>query len=175
MGHTSFVTCSAAVPTAVQQAGGDTAAAAEEGRVLILTGSGDGTVRLWDAANGKCLAKYVAAEQQQQQEQDDGEQEEQQQEEAQAGEAMEVDGAEAEQPGRTKGQKMGEEGQESEAAAAAGGGEKGEQGGDEQGEGEGQKDEDEEEEAGGEQKKRWPRNEREQCSAVLSVAVSPNR
>lgn len=84
LGHTKFVTCSAVVP---QQP-----AAASSSQHLVLSGSGDGTVRLWDVDSGKQLGCYTASEQppslafqQQQQEAGGASAEEEQQQDPQDG------------------------------------------------------------------------------------------
>lgn len=59
LGHTNFVTCSAAVPTTAAAAAGVGGAHC----CLLLSGGGDGSVRLWNAIDGKQLACYVASTQ----------------------------------------------------------------------------------------------------------------
>lgn len=54
LGHTDFVSCSV------------TLCSSYDGHSLLLTGGGDGTVRLWDPVSGQQLDSYIASEQQQQ-------------------------------------------------------------------------------------------------------------
>jgi hypothetical protein len=153
LGHTNFVTCSAAVPAAAAVAAGS--------RSLLVTGGGDGTVRLWDADTGKQLASYVASEQPKQQEQkqqEDDQQQEQQQQEAGANGAGQGDAPAAEH-----------------AAAAAAADAKGDDGGDSSSGSEGEEDDNA---AGDDTTDTQPFKgrpyQRQDCAAVLSVAVSPD-
>jgi WD40 repeat protein len=90
LGHTKFTTSAAAIPA--QAAAGSSAQ-----RHLVVSASGDGTIRLWDVDSGQQLSCYVASEQppplsfQQQQEEAGGGPEEEQQ-----GQAGGDDGAEGE-------------------------------------------------------------------------------
>jgi tRNA (guanine-N(7)-)-methyltransferase subunit TRM82 len=152
LGHTNFVTCSAAVPAAAAVAAGSSS--------LLSTGGGDGTVRLWDADTGKQLASYVASEQPKQQEQrEDGQQ--QQEQEAAANGAPQGDAAAAETAA---------------AAAAAADANAGE--GADGGSSSGSEGEDDDNAAGGDTTDAQPFKgrpyHRQECAAALSVAVSPD-
>jgi hypothetical protein len=156
LGHTNFVTCSAAVPAAAAVAAGS--------RSLLVTGGGDGTVRLWDADTGKQLASHVASEQPQPQEQQDEDQQQQAQEAAADADAAAQGDAELAKPGAAA------------AAAEAKGSEQA--GGEDAGSSSSSEGEDDEAAAGGDTTDTQPFKgrpyQRQDCAAVLSVAVSPD-
>ncbi|KAF6257592.1 WD40-repeat-containing domain protein [Scenedesmus sp. NREL 46B-D3] len=147
LGHTNFVTCSAAVPAAAAVAAGSSS--------LLVTGGGDGTVRLWDADTGQQLASFVASEQPKQLEQEQQEESKQEQkQEAAANDAEQGDAAEA---------------GDAAADAKAGDGDDGDSS---------SSDGDDDGAAGGDTADPQPFKgrpyQRQDCAAVLSVAVSPD-
>jgi hypothetical protein len=159
LGHTAFVACSAAVPAGQQQ---------QQQQHLVLSGSGDGTIRLWDVNSGKQSACFVASEppkqpagakteeqsrQQPQQEQLRGRQQ-------QLGQSQEVD--------------HGDVGDTSAAAAAAkdkSNGENNDCSSSDDEVMEGRKKQPQQQQGS---KVRYTKGERVKCSAVLSLAVSPD-
>lgn len=148
LGHTNFVTCSAAVPAAAAVAAGSSS--------LLVTGGGDGTVRVWDADTGRQLASYVASEQPQQEQQPkDGQR---QQQEAAADAAAQGDADMAEPAAAAEGRAQGA--------------------GDDVGSSSSSEGEDDEGAAGGDTTDANPFKgrpyQRQECAAVLSVAVSPD-
>ncbi|GFR50139.1 hypothetical protein Agub_g12291, partial [Astrephomene gubernaculifera] len=60
LGHQDFVSCVAFAAPAVRSADGQQQQQPQGGAVL-LSGSGDGTVRMWDHVTGRQLASYVAS------------------------------------------------------------------------------------------------------------------
>jgi Ca-activated chloride channel family protein len=90
LGHTKFVTSATSVPPQAAAAG-DGSNTQQQQQHLVISGSGDGTIRLWDVDTGKQVASYVASEQppplafQKQQEEAGGAPEGEQEQEGQEG------------------------------------------------------------------------------------------